>query len=374
LVGIAILMTPLATLRFESAIASAESEFEVFFFLKRALLSTFIFSCLISICLEIAHKYALKSINLPRDDSRYLLPILVLLFSLYSIVTQIIVRERQFKNLSYRGLLQNLVTGSLQYFSGLAKPNFFSLVIGEILGRIIGLLLLVPTLISILKKACKNLRTTTTNCETKPRSPVRFILPATLLDTASTSIFVILIFQLFGGAQSGDVAMAQRIVSVPVAILGLTLGQVLLGEYSFALRTNAAFLVKRTKDLYKLLIVIGCCGCALTYFLGPFFTDLVLGNQWRGASELVRIFAFSLGVNLMWNPISSLFLAYKLWRFFLVISSLRLFLIIGFAIFGVFEKLSYLNVIFVMSVGGSLAQIIGLTLLYLNIRNRHSLD
>ena len=190
---------------------------------------------------------------------------------------------------------------------------------------------------------------------------------ASILDTAATSAIIIFVSFFFGSEVAGYFAMSQKLLAFPVALIGATFGQVLLGESSLTVRTGVGNLLSMFYKSLKILTPLSIFLGLSSYLLAPSLMGLVLGKEWALSGDLVRLLALSFTINLIWNPLSSLYVALKLWRMFFFISAARSFSIFltGFLVYS--SDRDYGATIFTMTLAGSIVQLLGINYLFLRI-------
>ena len=250
------------------------------------------------------------------------LPLITLIQSLSYILTATVLRSRTYRLLSLRPGAQSLTTGVAQVSASLLGSNSGLLAAGEALGRGLGLALLVRPYLALRRKS--DVLRASPRVLRRHLALVARVLPASALDILATSFLVLSALFFYGDEIAGYVGMTQRLLAVPVALIGAALGQSLLAEFAHSRRSHEDFPGLRR-------LVIALCLFALAFALGiglfgPWIFETFLGAEWRPAGEFARLIAVPASVAIVWNPLSAIALSLSKWGFLIKISLLRVLL------------------------------------------------
>ena len=113
-----------------------------------------------------------------------------------------------------------------------------------------------------------------------------FSASSSVLQSISQMLPAVLVAMLFGPAMAGWFALAQRVVALPVRLLGDSASQVFLGEIANAEPQRLMQLFKRTTGLF---LIVGVIGMLPLMLLGPWLFALLFGEPWREAGVIVQI-------------------------------------------------------------------------------------
>jgi O-antigen/teichoic acid export membrane protein len=128
--------------------------------------------------------------------------------------------------------------------------------------------------------------------------------PASLLNALGLRLPLILLIAMFGPEVTGQFALADRVIALPIALLAGAAGNAyfaqaapLAREPSLALR---GLFLRTTRSLA--LVAIG--PVALTILLGPLLFGFIFGEEWTQAGVFAAIMAPWYGLILVTNPTS----------------------------------------------------------------------
>lgn len=117
------------------------------------------------------------------------------------------------------------------------------------------------------------------------RYPV-FSGSAATLRIASTMLPPVLIAALYGPALAGFYALAQRVVGLPLRLIGESASHVFLGEIRHA---DQAGLLRLFNRLTILFTALGLFIMVPLTFLGPFLFSILFGAQWYDAGFILQL-------------------------------------------------------------------------------------
>lgn len=109
--------------------------------------------------------------------------------------------------------------------------------------------------------------------------------PAALLQASTQMLPTMLVALLYGPAMAGWFGLAQRMLELPVRLLGMTTSQVFLTEIA---RADPGAVYRLFVTTSRRFLVLGLLGMAPLLLLGPWLFALVFGEDWRTAGILVQ--------------------------------------------------------------------------------------
>ena len=292
---------------------------------------------------------------------------LVLLLGIFAVLQQVALRGQEYLIVARRTLFQVLVTGVGQVGLGAVAPSAWSLLGGDLVGRAVGISGLFRSYRRLCKAAVGQLPTRR-SLWSRYGGVIRRYLPAILLDTLALQSILVLVGYWFGADEAGFLGLAQRVVLMPVTVVGVTAGQIILSKSSAALRSGEGI---SRHDLRKTILGLSAVGLLVTVaviFSAPWFFPLVFGPEWAPAGTFAQLMAVQAGIGIVWTPISQLFLTYRAFGLFLWVSVIRASAVI------VAGSLTYLIVgsvtwvVALMSLATAAVQAIGVWLAQLLVR------
>jgi O-antigen/teichoic acid export membrane protein len=179
--------------------------------------------------------------------------------------------------------------------------------------------------------------------------------PSTLLQNGTQLLPAVLLAALYGPAVAGWFGLGQRLIGLPVRLLGQAASQVFLGEIAISSKGDSFKLFKRASMAF---LVLGVIIMAPLLLAGPSLFALVFGETWRTAGEITRYLVPLYLTRLVVTPVSQTLNAYGRQSQHLLTAGLDTGLLAtSFAIAWQYS-LEPLTTVLMFSVGSSLAYLL----------------
>jgi len=294
------IIAPAAALRLETAVMLPERVEQVRALTRAGLVSIFTISVLVTAALE-----GLLLIGASGVGESPLFPVWVgayiLTTSLFMFLGQLALRKREYSLVARRSLLQAVVASVMQVLLGLWRKIPDGLLLGGLLGRSAGIAVLLKHTREFLRKpprggARQALREYW-------RFPVIFT-PSIILNSLGLLAPLIYLTAVFGVTAAGQIGMAEKIVAVPVTVIGAAVGQAVDAEVSRAIRDRVT---DHSRFYLRLTIFLGSIGALVAVVggtLGGIVIPLILGEKWQLAGQIVQILSITSAVRLVATPLA----------------------------------------------------------------------
>ncbi len=359
IVGMSAVLAPLLTFSQENFIVPAPSEDLAVHIFKRTLriilLNSFILITLITIM-----EFSLpKNLNTKYLDRNNMLMALLLgaIFAIFAILNQFSLRNLEYRKLAIRGPIQNLSIAIFQISASNFVFKNLGLIIGEAMGRFVGIIVLLPSS----KKVWSNKVKIINGYFRFKVSLVNFF--SIIFELASINCVLLFIIHSFGEDIVGQFAMAQKIIGLPTVLIGTVISQYLLSIGSARAREGKFDSVRSfDRNLFKLFaggILLGVIILSIG-LLGP---SKIIGDSWGTVGSILIYSIPGFIVSFVWSPLSAIFYVHNRWNEFLAISSFRLSLVLGCGFMSNVLNASIQSTVLIIAFGSSAAQIIGIYLL-----------
>ncbi len=261
----------------------------------------------------------------------YLVPFSALFFSINLASQLMFIRQKRFMASSSLKIYRRASEGLIQSGSGFFG-QFGGLPLGEAIGNftaaLAGMLRLrkelwshMPT--NLLASIKKNAR----NYSEFPK----YAFISNLLNTFVLSALTFQIFAKFSIQEVGYAELTQRMLTVPSALIGVSLGQIILQRFSAAYNKSAS-VIRLFKGFLIFGILIAIPFFITIYFWGPAIFGWVFGQRWDVSGIYAKSLILSASLLLIISPLGQILIAlHKIktnsyWELgkFLVIASLFL--------------------------------------------------
>ncbi|MCF7669309.1 MAG: lipopolysaccharide biosynthesis protein [Verrucomicrobia bacterium] len=150
----------------------------------------------------------------------------------------------------------------------------------------------------------------------------QYFCAAGVLNTTGLFIVVPLLSGFYGSEVAGTFALAQRIIIMPMRMIGMAIGQAFLSEASARWRERPSDLPGMVRKVQKgmlPLVVLTLVGGAVSPWLFP----IVFGAEWAESGLYVAIMIPAFGMQLLVSPISSVSYILKRQDLQLILDSMR---------------------------------------------------
>lgn len=129
-------------------------------------------------------------------------------------------------------------------------------------------------------------------------------LPSSFLDTLALMAPVPVFTFVFGATAGGGLALAQRIVGLPVALIGGSVADVFYGRAAEVLRTRPGELLAFFLGTAMRMLTLGVALGIALWIVGPWITVRAFGPQWEEAGLMLRAMAPWMATQMAVSPVS----------------------------------------------------------------------
>lgn len=299
-VAMAGVIAPVATLRLETAVMlpdRAEETRALTFLGLFAIIGTSILCGIVLQVLTVTGSFGLHSY----PAVSVWVALLVLLTASFTFLGQLALRERRYGLVARRSFIQSLVTVVVQGAFGFMGKTSLGLLVGATLGRLSGILSVLRVVKEYMKPPgqAEILRALKTHW----RFPLVFT-PSALLNSMGMHAPLLYFTALFGASLGGQLGMAERIMAVPIAVIGSAVAQAIDAEVSRLLRTSSG---NFTRIYLRFSLFLGLIGLVILLaggFLGGMVVPTILGDQWELAGEIVQVLSVTSAARLVATPLA----------------------------------------------------------------------
>lgn len=296
------------SLRYDITIPLPEDDESGASLLAAALVIAFIISGLLALILLLMGNWLVRVLNLPELlPYLWILPLGTLAMGIYQALSYWAVRKREFKVIAQTKINQSVGQVIVQIVLGLLQVG----PIGLMLGYIIGLGGGSGTLGRLTGAGHDNILRSVSFASVR-RVLVRykafpiFSTPSGLLNSAGLRIAPLIVASLYGLEVGGWFSFANRLISIPVALMATSIGQAFFAEASLLIYQNPDALRHRYYKLARHLFLLALPLATILILFGTQLVELVFGTAWSQAGSYLKFMALMLIGQLVVSPISVL--------------------------------------------------------------------
>ena len=231
----------------------------------------------------------------------YALPVSVLLVGSWQALSNWHNREKNYKKMAYARVIQAITN------AGVALSLGF---LGFEQGLVVSLLASQAVIVAVLLYGA-NLGKITSKFEVK-KAAIRykffpqFDIWSALLNTASVQLPILLFATYFTSEVVGQYALAHRVLSLPMSLVGGAVAQVFF-QKAARLRTDKAAFASLALNTYVKLILVGAISMSIVTFYGENLFSLVFGKNWQQAGQFGSYLSLWLVFVFAASPISNIY-------------------------------------------------------------------
>ena len=233
----------------------------------------------------------------------YFVPITVFLLGLWNVLSYYNNRKKNYKDLRNAHIIRSIVLASTHLIIGFVKSGVTGLISGEIFSKLSANSRLLKNILTDKLLISKITKRKMINMAKRYKNFPMISLPSSFTTELYANLFSVLLSSLYNVALLGHYYMAQRVLGLPSALLGVSIGQVFFqSAVKEKEKTGQARVI--FKSTVKKLFLI-----ALPFFVTSFFIveDLfafVFGENWRIAGTYSQILIPIFFVRLLSTPVS----------------------------------------------------------------------
>ncbi len=315
--GLSTIISVMVTLRYETAIMLPKNNEQAVSLLALSIELVFVTTLLILVGLFFILTF-FPEVEFVKSLNNWLLftALLGACIAISNILMVWFSRKKQFKVIAAVKIFQAVLIFILSVFFGYLKFKD-----GLLYGHLIALFIV--SSIILYKSFNFNMFSQIKNFVSIAREHInapKFLLPSALLDVGTQQLPVFLITSWFGTELAGQFSMSWRVLIMPMAFIGVSVGQVFYQRFaeSWPNKNESLNFLKKT---WKMLFFIGIVPSLILFFFGEPIFSIVLGEKWSFAGKIAENMSPILLAMLVSSPTSSAFLVLGLQKFTLFFGS-----------------------------------------------------
>jgi O-antigen/teichoic acid export membrane protein len=318
------------SLKYEGAIVISKEKRDSVSIYTGIIILGFSFFILTELILLVLNSFDISLIRIPEKHSLiiYLIPLSAFFFTINTASQFMFIRHKRFLASSSLKIYRRGTEGLIQTGSGFTG-KFWGLPLGELLGNITAALVGFIRLRKEVKKYLPEsyFSTLLTNAKKYSDFP-KYAFASNLLNTFILSALTFQIFAKFSLEEVGYAELTQRMLTVPTALIGVSLGQVILQRFSEAYIKGAS-VKKLFAGLLAFVLLIAIPFFITIYFWGPEIFGWVFGEEWQASGMYARQLIVSTCFFFVISPFGQVLIAFQkvklnsMWQYlkFLVVGS-----------------------------------------------------
>lgn len=301
--SILIFFTVIASLRYELAIPITEKDSEALNLVKISIALVFIISFISIFFVYFLGGYLASKVDQPQLKSYlWLLPLGIIAIGFYNIFNYWSLRNRKFKTIAKTKFTQSVVSLLVQF--SCFKLGALALILGQIGGQAFGTSSLSKSTISSPEFRKWNVESLKKTVIKYKKFPI-FSTWEGLINAAGNQLPPLFFALLFSANAAGLYMLANRVLAMPMALIGGAVANVFLTNAADAYRNNKLYVI--FEAVYTKLVYIVMPIMLVLIIDAPQLFSLVFGQDWKDAGEIARWLTPWLSIVFIASPLSTLF-------------------------------------------------------------------
>lgn len=309
--SIVAILSIVAGLKYESAIVIPEDDKKAVRILAGSILLNLMTSLILLVVLLFAGKQIFELFGFSPDLMNFvwLFPISVFLIATNVAFNFWLTRKKRFKGLVYNKAVRRGSEGVARIGFGYALKSgglFIGTLVGDFFNFMMFLFQFKRSDGSFKKIKKKEISEALAEQNDFPKYA---LLPA-VLNVISTHLPIFLLSALYSKSIVGQYDGSREILAVPLALISLSISQVLYQKIVEDNRGGKSIL-KLIQANAIFLVVLGLVGIAIFYPFGEPIFKFIFGDNWAMAGRLSSLLVFSYAIRFVVSPLSIIFVALK---------------------------------------------------------------
>jgi lipopolysaccharide exporter len=302
----------------------------------------------------------------------WLIPLNVLIIGIYQVTSYWRSRKKQYKAIANSTMIISVSNSGFQLSFGLLDIKPGGLLYGITLSQLAGLVYLFHRktirflfhlnpheIIYFFKSKVKKLSWLVRRYKDFPL----FSMWTALLNTLAANLPAILIAYYFGPALAGFYALGNRVIQIPLNLLGQSVSQVFFQRASEE-KNNTGSTKTTLEQTFKMLLLIGFPIILIISVVAPSLFGIVFGSKWYMAGKIILILAPWVFLRLLCSPLTTILSIYERQKIsFLWQLGSFIFTVLTFVVGGIWLK-NYFYTFLILSVTQSIFYLVLILIIF----------
>ncbi len=310
--------------RYELAIMLPKKDEDAINIFALGFIITSCISLLLFILVIIFHDYFVNILNNKEIGIwLYFVPVAVFFIGLFNILNYFNTRKKNYKDIANATITKSIVLAIVQLSVGFIKTGAGGLISGEILSRMFANMRLFKNIVKDKLLMSRVSKVKIIALAKRYKDFPKFSMWSALLNTISIQIPILMLTTFFGVSIVGFYSLSHRFISMPMSLIGGSIGQVFYQKAS-SIKHDRLALKTLTLKTYKKLFNLGVIPFGIITIYGDYLFSFVFGSEWIIAGEYAQILSVWILFLFIHSPITSLFNILERQKEFLYINSIVL--------------------------------------------------
>jgi O-antigen/teichoic acid export membrane protein len=235
----------------------------------------------------------------------YFIPLTVFFTGLFNVLKYFNTRQQNYKDISNVTIVKSIILATLQLSIGLIKQGATGLISAQIIANMFANIKLLKNIIKDKNLISKVSKVKMIALAKKYKKFPKFSLPSTILNLFSYQIVTILLGIFFNTAVVGYYFLANKLIRMPMGVIGNSIGQVFYQELT-KLKKDKGAIKKLTLRTIKKLFFLAFMPFLTIIIFGDDIFSLIFGKKWIIAGEYAQMLGVWMMFIFIFSPLSNL--------------------------------------------------------------------
>ena len=258
----------------------------------------------------------------------YFVPISIFFFGLFTILNYFNNRLKTYKDIAKATIYKSLASAFIQLTIGFLRSGAMGLISGNIFSNFVANAKLIKNIIAdkiLLRKiSLEGMKKMAKRYQDFPK----YSMWAILANSLSVNLINLIIVPIYSTATLGFYFMVQRVLGLPVALVGNSASQVFLQEASKE-KQNTGKAIRAFKSMLKKMLLVGIPSFGILFFVIEFIFTFFLGENWAIAGVYARILTPFFFTKFISSPMSIMLIVFEKQKMELFINLLVITVSVG---------------------------------------------
>jgi O-antigen/teichoic acid export membrane protein len=206
--------------------------------------------------------------------------------AIYQTLTYWAIREKDYLRITQTKISQNICGSGSKIILGILSLGSFGLVLGDIIGRLVGIVTLGKIILPRIWKSIAefNFDKIIFIAKEYKKFPL-YSLPAGLINELALQVPILLLSSIFDLQIVGLYTLAYLVLIGPVSVVSSSMSQVFFSEMSHLIRDRSKQMLPFYYEITKKLFLFGAPLILLVAIISPFLLPLIFGAAWKDAGS-----------------------------------------------------------------------------------------
>ncbi len=218
----------------------------------------------------------------------YIVPLSIFLIGLFNLLNYFNNRKKHYKDIAKANIIKSITMVVFQIVVGYLREGAAGLISGQVASQMTANMKLLKNIIKNKLLLSKISKKKILQVAKRYKEFPKFSIAGALANKATGNLTNILISIFYNVSTLGFYSLVQRVLGVPSALIGNSIGQVFFEEASKEKQLTGKA-VKVFKSTVKKLFIIGTPSFGILFFIVEDLFAFVFGEEWRVAGGYARI-------------------------------------------------------------------------------------